>query len=175
MIYSTVEAIKETALKHKGVMTFKYQDKLLTNAQPNNQYYEVIVETDGYFKQVKDVHTLSINMSVLGFVDKSELETQDICSQIGLSIINKVCQDNSWLMTLIGYSILLFTKRTDDSASGARFTIELAVPSFIDWCSEQNNWLTDEEYEEKIKESDKLNLGEDRIYNGLDLKPADLR
>ena len=175
MIYSIIEAIKETALKHKGVMTFKYQDKLLTNAQPNNQYYEVIVETDGYFKQVKDVHTLSINMSVLGFVDKSELETQDICSQIGLSIINKVCQDNSWLMTLIGYSILLFTKRTDDSASGARFTIELAVPSFIDWCSEQNNWLTDEEYEEKIKESDKLNLGEDRIYNGLDLKPADLR
>lgn len=175
MIYSIVEAIKETALKHKGVMTFKYQDKLLTNAQPNNQYYEVIVETDGYFKQVKDIHTLSINMSVLGFVDKSELETQDICSQIGLSIINKVCQDNSWLMTLIGYSILLFTKRTDDSASGARFTIELAVPSFIDWCSEQNNWLTDKEYEEKIKESDKLNLGEDRIYNGLDLKPADLR
>lgn len=175
MIYSIVEAIKETALKHKGVMTFKYQDKLLTNAQPNNQYYEVIVETDGYFKQVKDIHTLSINMSVLGFVDKSELETQDICSQIGLSIINKVCQDNSWLMTLIGYSILLFTKRTDDSASGARFTIELAVPSFIDWCSEQNNWLTDEEYEEKIKESDKLNLGEDRIYSGLDLKPADLR
>lgn len=175
MIYSIVEAIKETALKHKGVMTFKYQDKLLTNAQPNNQYYEVIVETDGYFKQVKDVHTLSINMSVLGFVDKSELETQDICSQIGLSIINKVCQDNSGLMTLMGYSILLFTKRTDDSASGARFTIELAVPSFIDWCSEQNNWLTDEEYEEKIKESDKLNLGEDRIYNGLDLKPADLR
>ena len=175
MIYSIVEAIKETALKHKGVMTFKYQDKLLTNAQPNNQYYEVIVETDGYFKQVKDIHTLSINMSVLGFVDKSELETQDICSQIGLSIINKVCQDNSWLMTLIGYSILLFTKRTDDSASGARFTIELAVPSFIDWCSEQNNWITDEEYEEKIKESDKLNLGEDRIYNGLDLKPADLR
>ena len=175
MIYSIVEAIKETALKHKGVMTFKYQDKLLTNAQPNNQYYEVIVETDGYFKQVKDIHTLSINMSVLGFVDKSELETQDICSQIGLSIINKVCQDNSWLMTLIGYSILLFTKRTDDSASGARFTIELAVPSFIDWCSEQNNWLTDEEYEEKIKESDKLNLGEDRIYSELDLKPADLR
>ena len=175
MIYSIVEAIKETALKHKGVMTFKYQDKLLTNAQPNNQYYEVIVETDGYFKQVKDVHTLSINMSVLGFVDKSELETQDICSQIGLSIINKVCQDNSWLITLIEYSILLFTKRTDDSASGARFTIELAVPSFIDWCSEQNNWLTDEEYEEKIKESDKLNLGEDRIYSGLDLKPADLR
>lgn len=175
MIYSIVEAIKETALRHKGVMTFKYQDKLLTNAQPNNQYYEVIVETDGYFKQVKDIHTLSINMSVLGFVDKSELETQDICSQIGLSIINKVCQDNSWLMTLMGYSILLFTKRTDDSASGARFTIELAVPSFIDWCSEQNNWLTDEEYEEKIKESDKLNLGEDRIYNGLDLKPADLR
>lgn len=175
MIYSIVEAIKETALKHKGVMTFKYQDKLLTNAQPNNQYYEVIVETDGYFKQVKDIHTLSINMSVLGFVDKSELETQDICSQIGLSIINKVCQDNSWLMTLLGYSILLFTKRTDDSASGARFTIELAVPSFIDWCSEQDNWLTDEEYEEKIKESDKLNLGEDRVYSGLDLKPADLR
>ena len=66
MIYQIVEAFKETALRHKGVFTFKYQDKILINAQPNNKYYEVIIETDPYFGQVGDNHTLTLNMDVLG-------------------------------------------------------------------------------------------------------------
>ena len=125
MIYQIVEAFKETALRHKGVFTFKYQDKILINAQPNNKYYEVIIETDPYFGQVGDNHTLTLNMDVLGFVDIDEVTTQDIACQIGLSIINKVVADNRMIMSLNNYSILCFTKNTDDVSAGARFTIEL--------------------------------------------------
>lgn len=176
MIYQIVEAFKETALRHKGVFTFKYQDKILINAQPNNKYYEVIIETDPYFGQVGDNHTLTLNMDVLGFVDIDEVTTQDIACQIGLSIINKVVADNRMIMSLNNYSILCFTKNTDDVSAGARFTIELTVPSFIDFCTEPDNFLTDEEYQEKLdnKEDSELNLGEPKDDKGLDLKPLKL-
>ena len=171
MIYQIVEAFKETALRHKGVFTFKYQDKILINAQPNNKYYEVIIETDPYFGQVGDNHTLTLNMDVLGFVDIDEVTTQDIACQIGLSIINKVVADNRMIMSLNNYSILCFTKNTDDASAGARFTIELTVPSFIDFCTEPDNFLTDEEYEEKLDNKEELYLGEPKEDKGLDLKP----
>lgn len=174
MIYQIVEAFKETALRHKGVFTFKYQDKILINAQPNNKYYEVIIETDPYFGQVGDNHTLTLNMDVLGFVDIDEVTTQDIACQIGLSIINKVVADNRMIMSLNNYSILCFTKNTDDVSAGARFTIELAVPSFIDFCTEPDNFLTDEEYQEKLDNKEELYLGEPKEDKGLDLKPLKL-
>lgn len=174
MIYQIVEAFKETALRHKGVFTFKYQDKILINAQPNNKYYEVIIETDPYFGQVGDNHTLILNMDVLGFVDIDEVTTQDIACQIGLSIINKVVADNRMIMSLNNYSILCFTKNTDDVSAGARFTIELAVPSFIDFCTEPDNFLTDEEYQEKLDNKEELYLGEPKEDKGLDLKPLKL-
>ena len=176
MINQIVEAFKEGSLKHRAVWTFKYQDRILINAQPNNKYYQVILETDGYFEQSGEYHTLTINLNVLGFVNTDEQTTQDIASQIGLSIINKVVNDNRHLMSLIGYSILLFTKNTDDCAAGARFTIRLAVPSFMNYCTEPSYFLDDEEYELKMQKmkDPELNLGEQVIDDSLDLKPLRL-
>lgn len=176
MIYQIVEAFKEAALRHKGVFTFKYQDKILINAQPNNKYYQVIIETDPYFGELGQNHTLTLNMDVLGFVDIDEITTQDIASQIGLSIINRVVNENRMIMSLNSYSILCFTKNTDDVSAGARFTIELTVPSFIDFCTESENFLTDEEYQEKLDsmKDTELNLGEPKEDKGLDLKPLKL-
>lgn len=172
MIYHIVNAFKETALKHKAILTFKYQDQILINAQPNNKHYSCIIETDPLFGEVNGNHTLTLNMDILGVGD--ELEVQDIASQIGLSIINKVVNDNRNIMSLRTYSILLFTKKSDDSCAGARFTIQLIVPSFMDLCIEDEYWLTDEEYEEKIAIPDGLDLGEPKEYKGLDLHPLKL-
>ena len=80
MINQIVEAFKEGSLKHRAVWTFKYQDRILINAQPNNKYYQVILETDGYFEQSGEYHTLTINLNVLGFVNTDEQTTQDIAS-----------------------------------------------------------------------------------------------
>jgi hypothetical protein len=77
------------------------------------------------------------------------------------------------IMSLNSYSILCFTKNTDDVSAGARFTIELTVPSFIDFCTEPENFLTDEEYQEKLDnmKDPELYLGEPKEDKGLDLKP----
>lgn len=174
MIYRIVEAFKEGSLRHKAVWTFKYQDRILINAQPNNKYYQVILETDGYFDQKNDqALSLTINLDILGFVEVDEQTTQDICSQIGLSILNKVVNENRDIMSLEGYSILLFTRYSDDAAAGARFTIRLAVPQFIDYCIDEDYFLEDEEYEEKLltlKDSD-LDLGDREVSDQLDLHP----
>ena len=171
MIYQIVEAFKETALRHKGVFTFKYQDKILINAQPNNKYYEVIIETDPYFGQVGDNHTLTLNMDVLGFVDIDDGPPHDNPCQLGPSTNNPGVADHRMIKSLNNYSILCFTKNTDDASAGARFTIELTVPSFIDFCTEPDNFLTDEEYEEKLDNKEELYLGEPKEDKGLDLKP----
>lgn len=168
MIYRIVEAIKETALKHKAVNTFKYQNKI--NLQPNNKYYEVIVEQDPLFNYPRG--TVSVNMTVLGFPE-SELETQDVCFQIGLSIINKLDSYNQSLFKVADYSILGLVKTTDDLAAGMRFTITLNVVLPIDLCSEPSYFLTDEEYNAKIEamKDNELDLGTQTVSDELDLRP----
>ena len=174
MIDQVINAFKDASLKHKAVWTFKYQDKI--NLQPNNKHYSVSIETDGLFSSSAYGLVLTLNMNVLGFVEVNEQTTQDIASQIGLSIINRVIKENRNILSLKDYSILLFTKRTDDVCSGARFTIQISVPEFIDYCIEDDYFLTDEEYEEKlISLSDsELDLGEQIVSNQLDLKPLKL-
>jgi len=44
----------------------------------------------------------------------------------------------------------------------------------MDLCVEDEYWLTDEEYEEKIAIPEGLDLGEPKEYKGLDLKPLKL-
>lgn len=173
MIYQVINAFKEAALRNKAVNTFKYEDKI--NLQPNNNHYSVTIETDGLFESLirSNNHTLTINMTVLSNVEEDEVTTQDIASQVGLSIINKVVEDNKSIMSLNSYSILLFTKKTDDVCSGARFTIQLTVPSFIDYCTEPDYFLSDAEYEAKLEamKDAPLDLGDHKSEGSLDLKP----
>ena len=173
MIYSIVEAFKNVALRNKAVLTFKYQDSILINAQPNDKSYSVIIETDPLMSFNSNVGTVTLNMDVLGFVDSTECEIQDIAAQIGLSIIHKVVDENRNILSLSDYSILFFTKKSDNVCAGCRFTIQLAIPEFINYCTLEDSYLTEEEYTEKLDsmKDTELNLGEPKEDKGLDLKP----
>lgn len=171
MIYSIVETFKECALRNKAVLTFKYQDQILINAQPNNKHYSVIIETDPMMNFTKN-GVLTLNMDVLSS-GQNELEIQDIASQIGLSILLKVGSVRPDILNLLSYSILFFTKRTDDMCAGCRFTIQYQIPEFIDYCTMDEAYLNDEEYAAKLeamKDKD-LDLGTPKEHNGLDLNP----
>lgn len=176
MINQIIEAFKQVALQNKAVWTFKYQDSILINAQPNNKNYSVIIESDPIMDFNNNVGTITLNMDVLSFVDVAEVETQDISSQIGLSIIHKVVDNNRSIMSLKNYSILFFTKKSDDVSAGCRFTIQLAIPEFINYCTLEDSYLTEEEYEEKLEsmKDKELNLGNANTNTELDLKPLKL-
>ena len=176
MINQIIEAFKQVALQNKAVWTFKYQDSILINAQPNNKNYSVIIESDPIMDFNNDVGTITLNMDVLSFVNVTEVETQDISAQIGLSIIHKVVDNNRSIMSLKNYSILFFTKKSDDVSAGCRFTIQLAIPEFINYCTLEDSYLTEEEYEEKLEsmKDKELNLGNANTNTELDLKPLKL-
>ncbi len=176
MINQIIEAFKQVALQNKAVWTFKYQDSILINAQPNNKNYSVIIESDPIMDFTNNVGTITLNMDVLSFVDVAEVETQDISAQIGLSIIHKVVDNNRSIMSLKKYSILFFTKKSDDVSAGCRFTIQLAIPEFINYCTLEDSYLTEEEYEEKLEsmKDKELNLGNANTNTELDLKPLKL-
>ena len=176
MINQIIEAFKQVALQNKAVWTFKYQDSILINAQPNNKNYSVIIESDPIMDFNNNVGTITLNMDVLSFVDVAEVETQDISAQIGLSIIHKVVDNNRSIMSLKNYSILFFTKKSDDVSAGCRFTIQLAIPEFINYCTLEDSYLTEEEYEEKLEsmKDKELNLGNANTNTELDLKPLKL-
>lgn len=125
MIKEPIKLIEQVALSIGSVRTFKYQDKILNNAQPNNLNYQVTVETDGYFQSINEAMTLSLNMSVMSFVKEDELSVQDKAMQIGLNIIYKLIDEG---LSIKDYTVLLFTKYTDDSCSGARFTLNIVLP-----------------------------------------------
>lgn len=176
MINQIVEAFKQVALQNKAVWTFKYQDSILINAQPNNKNYSVIIETDPLMSFNSNTGTITLNMDVLSFVNSTECEIQDIAAQIGLSILHKVVDANRRIMSLSNYSILFFTKKTDDVSAGCRFTIQLSIPEFIDYCTLEDSYLTEEEYEQKLEsmKDKELNLGDANTNTELDLKPLKL-
>lgn len=176
MINQIVEAFKQVALQNKAVWTFKYQDSILINAQPNNKNYSVIIETDPLMSFNSNTGTITLNMDVLSFVNSTECEIQDIAAQIGLSILHKVVDANRRIMSLSNYSILFFTKRSNDVSAGCRFTIQLSIPEFIDYCTLEDSYLTEEEYEQKLEsmKDKELNLGDANTNTELDLKPLKL-
>lgn len=176
MINQIVQAFKKTALMHKAVNRFCYQQRIDINQQPNNPNYQVILEQDYLMRFNRENGQIVLNMDVLGFVDNTEQETQDICTQIALSIITRTIQQNRNIMSLISYDILGFVRQTDDISSGVRVTLTLAIPLFIDYCTEPSYFLDDEEYELKMQKmkDPELNLGEQVINDRLDLKPLRL-
>lgn len=176
MINQIVEAFKETALMHKAVKRFCYQQRIDINQQPNNPNYQVILEPDYLMRFNRENGQIVLNMDVLGFVDNTEQETQDICTQIALSIITRTIEQNRNIMSLISYDILGFVKQTDDISSGVRVTLTIAIPLFIDYCTLEDSYLTEEEYEEKLEsmKDKELNLGDANTNTDLDLKPLKL-
>lgn len=176
MINQIVEAFKKTALMHKAVNRFCYQQRIDINQQPNNPNYQVILEQDYLMRFNRENGQIVLNMDVLGFVDNTEQETQDICTQIALSIITRTIEQNRNIMSLISYDILGFVKQTDDISSGVRVTLTLAIPLFIDYCIEDDYFLTEEEYEQKLEsmKDKELNLGDANTNTELDLKPLKL-
>lgn len=133
MLQEVITKFREESLKL--VPTFKYEDQILTNAQPNNKHFSVIIESDPYITFNQDYSgVIQLNMDVLAS-GENELSIQNKAIIYGMEIIDKTFSNNRDLLSLISYDILCFTKYTDDECAGCRFTIKLAVP--YQWCIDQ--------------------------------------
>lgn len=160
MLKDVIEVIKNAALKHKGVYTFRYQGDDFNNAQNNYKMFQVYVDdishhqlniTTGIFKAEFQIY-------ILGFVneDKTILDVQNDAYTIAVDIMAFIDSQEEYegILSVYDYDILTLSHYTDDSSAGVKLSLVLQMPSPLNWCELENNFDEEPHEEEKDKEID---------------------
>ena len=177
MLKDIVEIIRDTALRHKSVRTFRYQGDDFFNAQNNHQPYQVYMD-DVSLHQLNittNIFKAEFQIYVLGFVDDENdvLTVQNNAYTIAADIAAFIDTNDAFrgYLSLYDYSILTLSHFTDDSAAGVKLSLVLAMPSPVDLCILDENF-NDEPYVEP--EDNKIDIDKDDVGD-IDLKPIKLR
>lgn len=151
MLTELVDIIKNIALRHKGVRTFRYQDKLLNNAQNNYETYQVYVD-DSAIHQI-NITTNIVRAEYQVYIlsqpqqnGKSILEIQDEAYTIAVDIMAKLEIEYGGVMAVHDWSILTVSHLTDDDSAGVRLSLVLRMPSPLNYCTLDDNF-NEEPYE----------------------------
>lgn len=176
MLKDIVEIIKNTALMHKAVHTFRYQGDDLNNAQNNHEYYQVYLDDISYHQLniTTNIFRVEFNLYILGFVDDDNpiLDVQNNAYTIAADIIAKIDTDeaNRGVLSVYDYSIVTLSRYTDDKSAGVKLSLVLAMPSPVNLCVLEDNF-NDEPYE---PEPDKeIDINTDDVGD-IDIKPIRL-
>ena len=161
MIQSIIDIIKEISLRHKAVRTFKYQDKILNNAQNNYKGYQVYVSDYNHHQLniTTNIFTSEFQIYVLNQPTKEQdsiLEVQDMAFTIAVDILAYI--DNHFTyMSVYDYDIIAVSHYTDDDSAGIKLSLVLQVPSPLNICEYENNF-NDEPYEDEPDKEIDVNI-----------------
>lgn len=178
MIIQLIEYIQNIAKQHKAVNYTSYKQQIDINHQNNYRYFQFNIDDEVLLEKqlVEGILTARLNIDVLGFVtpDSTPLIIQDTALHIMLDVMEYINNDNFVLVK--DYSIASFSNYTDDNCSGIRCTLQLVIPSPINICTYQENFIEKEEILE-----DELELNPDnecceykQMNNNLILNPIKL-
>ncbi len=176
MLKDVVNIIKETALKHKGVRTFRYQADILNNAQNNHEYYQVYLDDVSYHQLniTTNIFRVEFNLYILGFVDDKNpiIDVQNNAYTIAADIIAKIDTDETYrgILSVHDYSIMTLSHYTDDSSAGVKLSLVLAMPSPVNLCTIDDNF-NDEPYEPQ--EDNEITIDKEDVGD-IELKPIKL-
>lgn len=180
MLKQLVQYIIDVALRHKAVYHAKYQNRIYTNAQGSNGYFQVNINTDSYLQLLSSVpntpFTLTVNIDILGHPtsDFTVLDCQDAALTIGVQFLAFIANDEGWQsrLSVHDYSFLALDEYTDDRSAGQRLTLELIVPNPLDICTYLDEF--DEEpkpIDVEDKEIDLIDVNPPSQANELELHP----
>lgn len=133
MLKQIVDIIKNTALRHKAINSFKYQDSLLTNAQGSNRYYQCVIDDTSLHQliisQSPNIFTSTFDIYIIGFVNTDEtiLEIQNNCYDIAVEIVAKL-DTYTDVISVHDYSLLVGSHYTDDNSVFCKINLELNIP-----------------------------------------------
>lgn len=164
MITDIKEIIKNIALRHKGVRTFRYTGEDLINAQNNHEYFQVVLDDVSLHELniTTNIFTVNLDIYVLGFVDKGKTvdEVQDNAYTIAVDIIAWLENNYLGVVSVHDYSFLTLSRFTDDNAAGVKISLELEVPSPLDLCTYEDNFNAEPYEPQPDKEID---IDEDEV------------
>lgn len=154
MLKDVVNIIKDVALRHKGVCTFRYQGDDLNNAQNNHKMYQVYLDDISHHQLniTTNIFKAEFQLYILGFVDDENpiLDVQNNAYTIACDILAYIDSYDEYkgIVSVYDYSILTLSHYTDDSASGVKLSIVLEMPNPVNLCELDDNF-NDEPYEDE--------------------------
>lgn len=176
MLKDVVNIIKDISLRHKGVRTFRYQSKILNNAQNNNKMYQVYVDDISLHELniTTNIFKAQFEIYILGFVDDENtvLDVQNNAYTIACDIMAKIDIDDAYkgVLSVYDYSILTLSHYTDDNAAGVKLSLVLQMPNPVNLCALDDNF-NDEPYEDEP--DNEINVNNDEIGD-IDINPITL-
>lgn len=139
MYKSLINHLERLFLSYGPVHTFRYQSKMLNNAQNAYKGFQVYVEDSTYSRLniTTNIFIVELNIWVLSQSnDKMDiLSVQDVAYSICNSVLNRVDYSGA---SLYDYSIATVSHVTDDDSAGARLTVQLQVP--LDGLCVEDEW-----------------------------------
>ena len=183
MIKQLIDYILNIASKHKAVNYTAYLPYKNINDQHNNKYYQFIIEDEAMLNKqlIEGIDTINLDIDILGFINKDNdnLTVQDNCLHILLDVLEFIKNDNTQL-EVRDYSIVSFSNFTDDRCSGIRCSLQLIIPSPINICQYEDNFINKPiptpEPELDMSETDSCTKEHftESNDNRIDLNPIDL-
>ena len=179
MLKDVVEIIKNVALRHKGVRTFKYQGKIYNNAQNNYGTYQVYMDdismhelniTNGIFKSSFEIYILAQPNGESG---NTVLDVQNNAYTVACDIMGFIETQPAYngVLDIYDYSILTLSHYTDDDSAGVKLSLSLKMPSPLNWCVLSDNF-NDEPYSGAT--DTKITISGDTVSDELTITPIRL-
>lgn len=146
MLNDIVNIIKNVALRHKGVRTFRYQGESFNNAQNNHLTYQVYMSTVSYhdLNITTNIFKQEYILYILGQPnkDKDILEIQNDCYTIAVNILGFLdnMPEYKGILSVYDYSIMTLSNYTDDDSAGVRLSVVLETPSPLNLCTLEENF-----------------------------------
>lgn len=147
MLKDIVEIIKDVSLRHKGVRTFRYQEKSYNNAQNNYLPFQVYLDSISYHNLniTTNIFTVEFNMYVLAQPTKDEdgvLDVQNSAYTIAADIVAYLdyAEDYKGVLNMHDYGMMTVDHYSDDDSAGVRLSLTLEVPSPVNLCELDENF-----------------------------------
>lgn len=180
MLKQLIEYLMHVALMHKAVRYSKYQNRIYTNAQNNNGYFQFNIDASPYFDTLISVpnvpFVMELSIDIIGFPTEkyTVLDCQSDALDIGVEWLHYIKKDELFMgkLAVRDYQFLGVNGFTDDNSAGQRLTVQFVIPDPINLCSFMDNFSEDfipEETEDK--EIDITDPNPQTEINDLVLRP----
>lgn len=140
-----IEVVRETFLRYKGVRVFRYQDRLLNNAQGNEDEIQVFCDSQtlSQFNVTTNIAKMEMNIFILRQPsdEKPILVCQDDCYLVAANVVAKldVLEDYRGILSVYDWSIVTVDHVTDNDSAGVRLTLVLSIPNPANLCEDVFN------------------------------------
>ena len=179
MLKDIIEILKDVSLRHKGVYTFRYQNKVYNNAQNDYITYQVYCDdvslhelniTTNIFKASFELYILAQPNGESG---NTILDVQNNAYTIAVNILAYLDSQDAFLgiLSVYDYSILTLSHYTDDDSAGVKLSLVLEMPSPLNWCTLEDNFDDEPHEEEKDKE---ITISGETVSEDLTITPIKL-